>query len=417
MAELIRAIVGSGGKTTLIKRYAEEYRTLGKRVLITTSTHMMIEEYTLLTDHADEIIAELERKKFVMAGLRQGSKMGALPPSVYEKVCSYADIVLIEADGSKHKPVKYPAPYEPVIYDNVDEIVIVCGLHALGLPMREAAHRLELVKECLGVEEDTIVTAEHMKKLLIRGYIDRLVKDHPGKRLSVYFHYAEWREIRGGYEQSLKREAQAVRAGQLLRHEFAEIIERKSARIGCVIMASGQGKRFGSNKLLADFRGRTLIQTALDTTGEELFARKVVVTRSGEVAEICRSQGVPVILHDMPGRNDAVRLGIEAMAGMKGCLFCLCDQPLLTQDTLKRMTDHFVRGEHKIIQLGFGDRRVNPVLFAADYFEELRRLPEKRGGSYLLGLYPEDVGIVEAEREQELCDIDTREDLEELLRE
>ena len=401
----------------------------GKRVFVTTSTLMMIEEDTLLTDQAEVILQELKEKKYVMAGVRQGSKMGALPFPVYEKVCSCADIVLIEADGSKHKPVKYPAAHEPVIYDNVDEIVIVCGLHALGRPLREAAHRLELVKECLGVGEDAVVTAEHIKRLLIRGYIDRLGEMHPDKRLSVHFHYARWKEKEPGDDRSLaweepsygaggisEREAQAVTVGQLLERELAAAIERKAARIGCVIMASGQGKRFGSNKLLTDFRGRTLIQTALDTTGEALFARKVVVTRSDEVAEICSTQGVPVILHDLPARSDAVRLGIEAMEGMKGCLFCLCDQPLLTQDTLKRMVESFIRGEHTIIQLGFGDRRGNPVLFGADYFEELCRLPQKRGGSYLLGLYPEKVGIAEAEREQELWDIDTKEDLEELLR-
>ena len=46
---MIIAVVGSGGKTTLIKKLASQYRAEGKTVLVTTSTHMFIEEGTLLT--------------------------------------------------------------------------------------------------------------------------------------------------------------------------------------------------------------------------------------------------------------------------------------------------------------------------------------------------------------------------------
>ena len=47
---MIQAVVGSGGKTTLIHRLAEEYRAQGKKVFVTTTTHMRIEADTLLTD-------------------------------------------------------------------------------------------------------------------------------------------------------------------------------------------------------------------------------------------------------------------------------------------------------------------------------------------------------------------------------
>ena len=83
-------------------------------------------------------------------------------------------------------------------------------------------------------------------------------------------------------------------------------------QIGCVIMASGLGKRFGGNKLMADFHGKPMIQRALDAT-EGLFSRRVVVTRHESVAELCWAQNVEVVLHDLPGRNDTVRLGLEAL--------------------------------------------------------------------------------------------------------
>ena len=51
--------------------------------------------------------------------------------------------MLIEADGSNCKPIKFPNSTEPVLYENVEEIVVVCGLQALGRPLIEVAHRPE----------------------------------------------------------------------------------------------------------------------------------------------------------------------------------------------------------------------------------------------------------------------------------
>ena len=140
---MIRAFVGAGGKTTWIRRYAEKYLAQGKKVFVTTSTHMYVENDTLLTDNADEIIDHLESRHYVMAGIREGEKIRALSLNTYEKVCRHADEVLIEADGSRHLPLKYPNAEEPVIYDNVDEIIIVCGMHALHQKAAEAIHRLD----------------------------------------------------------------------------------------------------------------------------------------------------------------------------------------------------------------------------------------------------------------------------------
>ena len=64
---MIHAIVGAGGKTSLIKMLANQYRKEGKKVFVTTSTHMYIEKDTILSDDADVILKELEEKSYVMA--------------------------------------------------------------------------------------------------------------------------------------------------------------------------------------------------------------------------------------------------------------------------------------------------------------------------------------------------------------
>ena len=183
---MIICVVGSGGKTTLIKELAEQYRNEGKTVLVTTSTHMFIETDTLLTDDADTIIGALREKGYAMAGIQDGVKFKALSSETYAAVCAHADVVLVEADGSKRMPLKYPNSTEPVIPDNADEIIVVCGLNALGQKAKDVCHRPELVKACLGIADDTIITPAHIQKLVTEGYLNPLREKYPDKKITLF---------------------------------------------------------------------------------------------------------------------------------------------------------------------------------------------------------------------------------------
>ena len=119
-----------------------------------------------------------------MAGIPEGKKIRSLSPETYAAVCARANVVLVEADGSNGKPIKYPNAREPVLFDNVEEIEVVCGLQALGMPLQEVAHRPELVKACLGAQEDTVITLEHIAKLVKEGYLRPLGKRYP--KITVY---------------------------------------------------------------------------------------------------------------------------------------------------------------------------------------------------------------------------------------
>lgn len=182
---MIQAIVGSGGKTTLLKQLAKQYRAQGKTVLVTTTTHMFIEDDMLLTDDADTIIQALKDNGYVMAGVPDGVKFKALSEETYAAVCDHADVVLVEADGSKHMPLKYPNDTEPVIPEYTDEIIVVCGLNALGRPAKEVCHRLELVKGCLGIEDDTVVSPVHVQRLVTEGYLKPLREKYPNKKVTL----------------------------------------------------------------------------------------------------------------------------------------------------------------------------------------------------------------------------------------
>lgn len=189
MSKKIIAVVGAGGKTTYIKNKAKEFLAQGKKVFVTTTTHMMKETDTCVSDDADEIIKELLEKQYVMAGRDCGEKIQSLSEETYLKVCEACDVVLVEADGSRHLPVKFPAEHEPVIPENVNEIVIVCGLHGLGKPFKEVVHRLELAKQCLKEEEtindETLIEARHIQKLVTKGYLEPMRNNDSEKKITI----------------------------------------------------------------------------------------------------------------------------------------------------------------------------------------------------------------------------------------
>jgi xanthine dehydrogenase accessory factor len=183
---MIIAVVGSGGKTTLIKQLATQFRGEGKSVFVTTTTHMFIESDTLLTDDPATILRTLEKTGYVMAGIPDGIKIKALPKETFDTVCAGADVVLVEADGSKHMPLKFPNSTEPVIPDGVDRILVVWGPHGLNKPAREVCHRLDLVLECLKITEDTTITRAHVRQLLQAGYLIPLRGQYPNAEITVY---------------------------------------------------------------------------------------------------------------------------------------------------------------------------------------------------------------------------------------
>lgn len=181
--------------------------------------------------------------------------------------------------------------------------------------------------------------------------------------------------------------------------------------VGCVILASGLGRRFGGNKLLADFRGKPLIQWVLDATGAA-FAHRVVVTRHPEIEALCKAQGIPCVLHDLPCRSDTIRLGLEFLGGgFDGYLFCTADQPLIQPATLTGLAAAFAREPEKIWRPEYAGKPGAPVLFPRWAYPELTALREEQGGSAVMKAHPGCVGTLPAQSRWELMDIDTPEDL------
>ena len=166
----VTALIGGGGKTTLMYTLAEELRRRGT-VIVTTSTHIQRpEQYPVLTAADDVAAALAEHGAVCVAGETAEGKLRA-PALSFETLAQLADFVLVEADGAKHLPLKAHASHEPVIPPNARRTVYVVGADGFGHLIRQVCHRPERYAALCGAAEDNIVTpALEARVLPAEGY-------------------------------------------------------------------------------------------------------------------------------------------------------------------------------------------------------------------------------------------------------
>lgn len=157
----ITALIGAGGKTTLMHTLAEELRAEGS-VLLCTSTHILRpEKYETVTEpDAEAIRGALSRHGVVCAGTPAEDGKLTAPGLPFGELAELADYVLVEADGAHRRPLKAHAPHEPVIPEDAGRVILVAGLDGLGRPIREACHRPAIYAALAGASPDDPVTPE-----------------------------------------------------------------------------------------------------------------------------------------------------------------------------------------------------------------------------------------------------------------
>ena len=161
-------------------------------------------------------------------------------------------------------------------------------------------------------------------------------------------------------------------------------------KIGCVVLAAGNARRFGSNKLQVQVDGESLIRRALETVPSGLVT--VLVSQYPEILSLAGEYGFEAVLNDQPdlGLSRSVRLGLERLTDCGGVLFLVADQPWLKR--------------------AHGGVRGNPCLFPAQFYPELLALNGDRGGSAVIRNHEADLILLETDA-LELTDIDTPEAL------
>jgi probable selenium-dependent hydroxylase accessory protein YqeC len=161
------ALVGGGGKTSAMYTLARQARDGGRTVIVTTTTHIMPHPHLPLTDDPDPAVlkALLERHGVITLGrfLRPDKLSGVEDMAVCRQV---ADVVVIEADGARLRPLKAPAEHEPVIPPWADAVVAVAGMDSVGRSVAEICHRPEQVCALLGCGMEHRITPGDVAAIL-----------------------------------------------------------------------------------------------------------------------------------------------------------------------------------------------------------------------------------------------------------
>ena len=146
------AFVGAGGKTSFIEYLAEKTARGNKKTAITTTTKIYVQEpYVLLTPNRDDDKAT--GNPIRVGKTIEDGKLTAVTFDDLRKLGKTFDTVLIEADGAKGKPLKCPAPHEPVIPPFSGMVFVLAGLDSLFGQIREKVFRWGIFKEKLTGEE------------------------------------------------------------------------------------------------------------------------------------------------------------------------------------------------------------------------------------------------------------------------
>ena len=156
----ITAVIGGGGKTTLLRTLGEELAKK-KRVLLCTRTKILPFSDLPCAKSEAELRRLRETTHLLCAGraLPDTGKLTA-PEIPFSQLAEWFDYVLVEADGSAQHPLKAHAPHEPVIPLEANQTICVVGASGFGRPIAEAAHRPELFARLARVDLRDEVTAE-----------------------------------------------------------------------------------------------------------------------------------------------------------------------------------------------------------------------------------------------------------------
>lgn len=173
------SITGSGGKTTVLIALASLYAQIGKRVLVSTTTKLELpsqRDYGCDTYFSDERIHRYKP----LAGQRvfyalEGKEKAFAPPLIeLQSLTTTYDVMLLEADGAQHKPLKLHSKRDPVVVDFTTTTLAVVGMSGWG-------HLLS--RCCFGWDEDSNRIADDDAYLELLTHPQGVLKAAVGKTM------------------------------------------------------------------------------------------------------------------------------------------------------------------------------------------------------------------------------------------
>jgi molybdenum cofactor cytidylyltransferase len=192
----------------------------------------------------------------------------------------------------------------------------------------------------------------------------------------------------------------------------AERAPLRAPRIAALVLAAGLSSRMGSNKLLAEWRGKPLVRWTVESALASEAKPVIVVTghESAKVEAALKGLDVRIVhnLHYAAGLSASLKAGVHAVpANCDGAIVLLGDMPEISPSLIDRMIAAFSPPDGRSICVAVHEqKRGNPVLWARQFFAKIEGLGGDTGARELVAAHEELVCDVEADGAV-LRDIDT----------
>lgn len=441
------ALVGGGGKTGLASRLVAEARAQGWTSLFTTTTKVLapcaedaapfvtgegrpdpvaLRRHLLERGHLFLARRWLEEWEETPAGRLQ--KVGGFAPAEVDRLAAALapDLLIVEADGSRHRPFKAPAPYEPQVPSTTTLLLVLAGLTVLGSPLDGGrVHRPERVAALAGAPSDAPVNGALVAAVLLHPQGG--LKGRPaGARAAAVLTQAAAARRAAGRELSRR----LLQVGGFERVLLADLDDpagcpepwRRSedgslavgppglAQVHIVVLAAGASRRMGCDKLLLPLHGRPLLAHAVDAALGAPAAAVWVVVGAGAAAlrHALGTRPLRFVANRRwrEGQAASIRAAVAALPPSAGAvLFLAGDMPFVPAAHLERLVERW-RAGHIVVWSKVDDARRIPAIFGREAFPALLGLTGDVGGRALAGRFAEESVPAAAD---DLLDIDTPE--------
>jgi molybdenum cofactor cytidylyltransferase len=422
------AFIGSGGKTTAIFQLARE---LKPPVIVTATSHLGAWQTSLADHHVIEspgstggFLQENTGVILVTGGLdgdRTKPVSAAALREIHELCSQHNTPMIIEADGSRQKPLKGWASHEPPIPEFADHIVQVVGLSGLGQALTEdIVHRPEIFASLSGLPQGVEITPEAVARALT----------HPQGAARNIPAGAKWTVLLNQADTSELQAAAQRMAPALLQRCHAVIIasvEKKLTyaaheRIAGVVLAAGASARFGSPKQLLDWQGEPFVRVVARRALEAGLSPVLIITgaQTAQIRSAVRGLDVRVVFNREwdSGQASSIKVAVSHLDPRPrffpgGVVFLLADQPQVTTSVIQALISLHAQTLHPIIAPMVLDRRANPVLFDRSTLSDLFTLEGDVGGRGIF--HKHHVEYLPWHDDSLLLDVDTPEHYQRLI--
>ena len=402
------AIVGGGGKSSLMFALAAD---LPEPVVLSTTTRIFAAQmqqaaHTLFYSPkipSDEFLSQLQTAvakhgRCLVVGAVAGEKAigvpATLPVAIWRQ--PFVRTVIVEADGSRMRPIKAPAAHEPVVPSGSSHVVPVVGVDALEMPLAMTAHRPELVAALLGIEtpfagHEYHLTPEDVAVLL--SHPQGGAKNLPAGAKFIPFlnkvHTPIMRQLADQIAGYLLQERR-VRRVVIGAMQPVPIIHAVWRRVTAVVLAAGRSQRMGGTKQLLPWGETTVLGQTLRTLRETSVTEILVVSGhdAARVEAAAAAEDVQTVYNPdyIAGEMlSSLQTAVRALsADVEAVLVVLADQPMVPVGAIELLLTVYREEEVALVAPTFTGQRGNPVLIDRRFFPELLELQPGEAPRHLL---------------------------------